>query len=69
MPIYIQLDKQKELFSALETQDSLLKRTSDVEYSSGKTMVVEEFNNLKVNNCRAYYIQSDTLSINIGMGT
>lgn len=68
-PIYIQLDKQKELFSAFEKQDSLFKKTSDVEYSSGKPMSVGEFNNLKVNNCRAYYHQSDTLAINIGIGT
>ena len=68
-PIYAQLDKQKELFSAFEKQDSLMRRTSDVEYSTGKTMNVGEFNNLKVNNCRAYYHQSDTLSIDIGIGT
>jgi hypothetical protein len=67
--IYAQLDKQKELFSAFEKQDSTMRRTSDVEYSTGKAKNVGEFNNLKVNNCRAYYHESDTLSIDIGIGT
>ncbi len=66
---YAQLDNQKELFSVFEKQDSLMRRTSDMEYSTGKSMNVGEFNNLKVNNCRAYYHQSDTLSIDIGIGT
>jgi hypothetical protein len=70
-PIYAQLDNQKEtLFSALENQDTLPpKKTSDVEYSTGKQMNVGEFNNLKIYNCRAYYYHWDTLSINIGIGT
>ncbi|WP_209143716.1 MULTISPECIES: hypothetical protein [Niastella] len=66
VPVYAQLDKQKELFSMLEKQDSLSKRTSDVEYSSGQAMSAEY---LKFNNCRAHYYHSDTLSINIGIGT
>ncbi len=68
-PIYAQLDKQKELFSAFEKQDSLTRRTSDVGYSRDKKINVGEFNNLKMNNCRAYFRQSDTLFINIGIGT
>ena len=67
-PIYGQLDQQKELFSVFEKQDSLMKRTSDVKYSTGKAMNPGEFDNLKINNCRAYYHQSDILSINIGIG-
>ena len=66
--IYAQLDKQEELYSAFEIPETLTKKTSDVEYSAGKKRNVGKFNNLKVNNCRAYFYQSDTLSINIGIG-
>lgn len=67
-PIFAQLDNQKELFSVFETPDSFRRRTSDVEYSTGKTMNLREFNNLKVTHCRAHF-HSGTLSINIGIGT
>lgn len=66
--IYSQLEKQKEIFSAFENHDTILKKSSDVEYSTGKQINAGELNNLKINNCRAYYLQSDTLSINIGIG-
>lgn len=65
--IYAQLDKQEEIYSAFVIPETLTKRTSDVEYSTGKKSV-SEFNNLKVNNCHAYFYQSDTLFINIGIG-
>lgn len=62
-PGYIQLDKQKEFFSAHEKQDSTCKKTSGVKYVSGN-MNIEGYNN-----CRAWYHQSDTLWINIGIAT
>lgn len=68
-PIYMELDKQKEFYSAYEEQDSLLKRTSDVKYASGNTMNVKDIHTLKINNCRAYYHQTDTLLIDIGLKT
>jgi hypothetical protein len=34
--VYGRLDKVKEIFSALEKIDSSMKRTSDVEYSTGR---------------------------------
>jgi hypothetical protein len=64
--IYKQLDKQKEIFSATEKQDSSKKRTSDVSYFRGKKIDLNKSENSKFNNCRAYYFRSDTLSINIG---
>jgi hypothetical protein len=62
-PVYTQLDKQKEFFSAHEEQDSLLKKTSAVKYVSGE-MKVEG-----TNNCRAYFHRSDTLRIDIGIAS
>jgi hypothetical protein len=62
-PIYTQLDKQKEFFSAHEKQDSLSKKTSAVKYVS------KNINTDGINNCRAYYNQSDTLWIDIGIST
>ena len=65
-PTYSQLEKQKEILSALEI-DSLMKKTSDVTY----VLARDEKNLLfssKFFNCRSYYLQSDTLSINIGIG-
>ncbi len=66
--IYRELDKQPELFSALETQDSSMKRTSDVSYFSGHKLNLQDDKYAKFNNCRAYFFHSDTLSINIGIG-
>jgi len=62
-PVYTQLDKQKELFSAHEKQDSLSKKTSAVKYTSAN------MNGEGINNCRARYHQSDTLWIDIGIAT
>lgn len=64
--IYKELDKQKEIFSAIEQQDSSRKRTSDVSYFSKKKIDLNKTKYSKLNNCRAYYFHSDTLSINIG---
>lgn len=66
--IYKELDKQPELFSLLEKQDSLMKRTSDVAYFSGHKLNLQDNKYSKFNNCRAYFFHSDTLSINIGIG-
>ena len=35
-PVYLELDKKSEIFSVFEEQDSLMKRTSDVEYLTEK---------------------------------
>ena len=66
--IYRQLDKQVEIFDALEEHDSLMRRTSDVAYLSGFRINqgIDEY--FKDYNCRAYFLDSDTLSINIGIG-
>ena len=64
--IYRQLDEQAEIFSMLEEQDSLMKRTSDVEYF-GREKLYKNYS--KFNNCRAFYFKSDTLSINIGISS
>ncbi|WP_221389937.1 hypothetical protein [Dyadobacter sp. NIV53] len=66
--IYKQLDKEKEIFSMFEEQDSLTRRTSDVSYFSGKKIDLSHTRYAKYNNCRAYYYNPDTLSINIGFG-
>ena len=64
--IYRQLDNQEEIFSAPEQQDSLMKRTSDVEYL-GREKLYKNYS--KYNNCRAYFFKSDTLSIKIGISS
>ncbi len=64
--VYRQLDKQAEIFSMLEEQDSLMKRTSDVEYF-GREKLYKNYS--KFNNCRAFFFKSDTLSINIGISS
>lgn len=66
--IYEVLDKQPEIFSVFEKQDSLMKRTSDVAYFIGNKRNPKDSQYAKVNNCRAYFYHSDTLSINIGIG-
>lgn len=66
--IYKELDKQPELFSALEMQDSSMKRTSDVSYFSGHKLNLQDDKYAKFNNCRAYLFHSDTLLIIIGIG-
>lgn len=70
-PIYLQLDKEKEIFSAFEKNDSSIKRTSDVEYVIGREIYPGEpsYQNSKYNNCRAYFLHLDTLLISIGIGS
>ena len=65
--VYRQLDKENEIFSALEKIESSMKRTSDVKYLPGKKINPGEYSNSKYNNCRAYF-HSETLSINVGIG-
>lgn len=67
--VYKQLDKEKEIFSLYEKQDSLVKRTSGVSYFSGKRIDLNDTRYTRYNNCRAYYFKPDTLSINIGFGS
>ncbi len=64
--VYKELDKQKELFSVLEKQDSLMKRTSDVAYYYDSRKKDDYY--AKFNNCRAAMLESDTLAIDIGFG-
>ena len=45
-----------------------MKRTSDVAYFGGHKLNLEDDKYSKLNNCRAYFFHSDTLSINIGIG-
>ena len=52
--IYRQLDEQAEIFSMLEEQDSLMKRTSDVEYF-GREKLYKDYS--KLNNCRAFFFK------------
>lgn len=66
--IYRQLDKQEEIFSMFDNQDSLMKKTSDVAYFRGKKIDTSDNKYSKFNNCRAYFFHPDTLSINIGIG-
>ena len=68
-PIYKQLDKEREIFSMCEPQDSLMRKTSNVLYFSGKRIDLSETQGSKFNNCRAFFFKSDTLSIKIGFGT
>lgn len=67
-PVYTQLDTQNEIFSAFEKQDTLLKRTSDVAYFTGKKIDLKDTAYAKLNNCKAHYFHSDTLYIAIGIG-
>ncbi|GGH42458.1 hypothetical protein GCM10007423_39140 [Dyadobacter endophyticus] len=66
--VYKQLDKENEIFSALENRDPLARRTSNVSYFSGKRIDLSDNQHAKYNNCRAYFWNTDTLSINIGIG-
>ncbi|MDR6803132.1 hypothetical protein J2Y45_000402 [Dyadobacter sp. BE34] len=66
--IYKQLDKEKEIFSALDDRDPLARRTSNVSYFSGKRIDLSDTQYAKYNNCRAYFWNTDTLSIKIGIG-
>src|SRR3982751_3950879 len=51
--IYQELDKQSEIFSAFEINDSLMKRTSDVAYITGGKINSSDSFYAKYNNCRA----------------
>ena len=62
------LNRESEVFSALEKQDSLAKRTSGVFYFTKGHVNLSDSNSAKFNNCRAYFFHGDTLSINIGIG-
>lgn len=66
--VYKELNKYPERFSVLEKQDTLMKRTSAVEYIINRKMNPGEYKNPQPNNCRAFFINTDTLLIDIGMG-
>src|SRR5438552_1246508 len=61
--VYRRLEREDEIFSILE-KDTLMRRTSDVEYLSGNTNYGKYS---KMNNCRAFFYKSDTLTINVGI--
>jgi hypothetical protein len=63
-----QLNKEMEVFSALENQDSSAKRSSGVLYFTKGHVNLSDSNSAKLNNCRAFFFHSDTLYINIGIG-
>jgi len=64
--IYLQLDRQPEIFSFGEKQDSLAKRTSDAAYLKGEKINLADSSSSKYNNCRASLVR-DTLLISIGI--
>lgn len=65
---YRQLDKQREIFSVAEDEDTTMKRTSGVAYFTKGHINLSDSDLARRNNCRAYFYHSDTLSINIGIG-
>ena len=64
--IFKKLDKEKEIFSALE-RDTLMRKTTDVAYINNRNPSYDMTEYSKINNCRAYFWKKDTLSINIGI--
>ncbi len=69
--IFSQLNKRKEILSGFEDFKTFKTRSSAVSYFTTDT---EKFNlkdeySKRMNNCRAFYFHSDTLSINIGISS
>lgn len=65
---YRQLDKEREVFSMTERQDTSWKRTSGVAYFTKGHVNLSDSTSARFNNCRAYFVKDSTLSINIGIG-
>lgn len=66
---FSRLDQEMEIFSMHEKRDSMQKRSSGVAYMKwGKDFPKNEAY-ARNYNCRAYFPHSDTLAINIGIGT
>lgn len=65
--IFKKLNKEKEIFSALE-RDTMMRKTSDVTYYNNRNSNYDIRKNSNINNCRSYFWKKDTLSINIGIG-
>ena len=65
---YRQLDNDNEVFSAFEKHDTSAKRSSGVLYSTKALLKLSDSNAARFNNCRAYLLSGDTLSIDIGIG-
>src|SRR5258706_1059348 len=65
---YKQLDKENEVLSLLENQDTSAKRSSGVLYFTKGHVNLSDSDAAKLNNCRGYFLHGDTLSINIGIG-
>ena len=66
--IFKKLDKEPEQFSAIDDYNPLRKRTTDLEYLRDPKPNLKDDKYSRRNNCRAYFLHSDTLSINIGLG-
>ena len=66
-PVYQKMNTQKEILAIYE-HDTTLRRTSDVtyiiDYGSKKPVTSSKFFN-----CRAYYLNPEILTINIGLGS
>ena len=62
------LNQESEVFSGLEKEDTLAKRTSGVLYFTNGHINLSDSNSARLNNCRAYFFHGETLSINIGIG-
>ena len=66
--VYKRLDKEKEVFSVFEKQDSTAKRSSGVLYFTKGHVNLLDSSSARLNNCRTYFLNDDMLSINIGIG-
>ncbi|GAO41778.1 hypothetical protein FPE01S_01_07920 [Flavihumibacter petaseus NBRC 106054] len=62
------LNQEDEVFSVLEKQNTVAKRTSGVLYFTKGHIDLSDSNSARLNNCGAYFFHGDTLSINIGIG-
>ena len=57
--IFKKLDKEKEIFSALE-RDTLMRKTTDLAYINNRNPSYDMTKYSKMNNCRAYFWKKDT---------
>lgn len=64
-----QLDIESEVFSFGENLDTSRKRTSGVAYFTEGHVNLTDSSSTRLNNCRAYFLKSDILNINIGIGS
>jgi len=63
--VYKLLDKEKEVFSVFEKQDPTAKRSSGVLYFTKGHVNLLDSSSARLNNCRAYFLNDDMLSITL----